>query len=54
MGNYIQKWTIFIKFFKGCFPQILLGLFLNIFSHITLQYHSILEIQSPVELDFHE
>ena len=27
-----------LKDFKGCLPQILLGLFLNTLTHITLQY----------------
>ena len=27
-----------LKVFKGCLPQILLGLFLNTLTHITLQY----------------
>ena len=27
-----------VKFFKGCLPQILLGLFLNTLSHLTKYY----------------
>ena len=32
-----HKQTIFLKFFKGCLPQILPGPFLNTLTHITLR-----------------
>ena len=33
-GCCLPKQTILLQFFKGCLPQILLGLFLNTWAHM--------------------